>query len=186
MDAIPKLKILNRDVVEVLIEVLHADNLIAKWFRAVRVFLCAGSGRGRLWRRLLLTLLGPKLPAVLELGDAHRFEDGIQHGGAACGRCRRGGLRAACSGQVRGGEGRKTAGHFSGEKSLDSDVVEGADNVVEMRLKLLAEGRNGRGRERLALGNRLEALKEGVGNCALGIVGLTLLNGDNRGVVQRI
>lgn len=83
MDAIPQLQALYRDVVEVLVEVFDAHDLLAKRLWAVGVLFGTSSGGCRLRRRLLLAFLGPKLPAVLELGDAHGFEDRIEHGGAA-------------------------------------------------------------------------------------------------------
>ena len=155
MDAIPELQALNGDVVEVLVKVLYADDLVTKWLWAVRILFCAGSGRGRLRRRLLLAFLGPKLPAVLELRNAHGFEDGVQHCRAARRGCSRRGFRAACSWQVRGGEGREAAGHFSGEQSLNGDAVESVDRGVQMSLELFAEGLRWWGRKRLAFGNEL-------------------------------
>lgn len=165
VDAVPQLQALYRDVVEVLVEVLHAHNLVAKRLWAVGVFFGSGGGGGRLRRRLLLALLGPELPAVLELGDTHGFEDGIEHGGAASWRRGCGCLRRAWCREVRGGQCWKAAGHLEVGGSVDCALVEESDHEVEARLEVLAERSVGWWWKRLAVCDELESLGECARDC---------------------
>lgn len=116
VDRVAQLEVLDGDVVEVLVEVLDADDLLAERLRSAGVLFGAANGRRgrRLRRRVLLSLLRPELPAVLELWNAHGFEDVIEHGGTACGGGGGGSFGGGCGREVRGGEGGETACHCGG------------------------------------------------------------------------
>jgi hypothetical protein len=108
----------------VLVELLDADDLVTERLgpRSVLLRLC-----GFVFRSSLLALLGPEHPLVAELGNAHRFEDGVEHGGTTRWRC---GCRLLLwSGlwEVGGAEHREATGHGwrgKGKTEESTDVLE--------------------------------------------------------------
>lgn len=134
VDAVPQLQAFHRDVVEVLIKVFDAHDLLTERLGTVGIFLGSGSGGGGLRWWLLLTLFGPELPAVLEFWNAHGFENGIQHGGAAGWRCGCGCLGRARCRQVRSGQCGETTSHLVFGNEPDCGMVEADNGGIEMIL----------------------------------------------------
>ena len=125
MYRVPQLQVLHRDVIEVLVELLDADDLVAQRLGARSVFF-GGSG-GHVFGRGLLAFFCPEEPFEAELGDAHGFEDGVEHGGAAGGRGGCGLFFGSGTGQVGGAEHREAVRH-GGEVFVEE--IEDAEELV--------------------------------------------------------